>query len=441
MRIISAFFVALIVWISPVLAAIEIKELKTPAGFTVWYVPEPAIPMISMEIGFRGGPLLDPDDKAGATYLMTGLLEEGAGPYDSVAFAKRAEELSASFNFDASTESITISAQFLKDNTDEVVELLRLALNEPNFDDVAFARVKAQVQSIVARRTTDQSDIATDYFNSVAYADHPYGRPFEGTENSVANLTQDDMRAAQARSLAKDRIYIGAVGDFTEDELGAIVDKLFSELPETGGAFPDPIEFAGAPITQVVEFDSPQSIAIWGHEGITQDDPDFFPAFVMNRILGGGGFGSRLTEEVRVKRGLTYGVSSYLASRDFGQFYGGQVASSNDRIAEAIEVIRDEWKRMAEGGVTDEELEDAIKNMTGSYVLRFDGNAQIASILRYSQMDNFPIDYPANRNSFIEAVTKEDIARVAKRLLREEDLFFVVVGKPEGLDAEVVKPN
>ena len=441
MRQIIASLCAFMFSILPALAAIEIKELKTPGGFTVWYIPEPAIPMISLEIGFRGGPLLDPDDKAGATYLMTGLLEEGAGPYDSVAFAKRVEELSASFNFDASTEAITISAQFLKQNTDEVIELLRLALNEPNFDDESFERVKAQVQSIVARRTTDQADIASDYFNSIAYQNHPYGRPYQGTTETVSNLTQDDVRAALNRSFAKDRIYIGAVGDFTEEELGAIVDKLFSQLPSTGGAFPATVAFAGKPITQVVEYDSPQSIAVWGHEGIKQDDPDFFPAFVMNRILGGGGFGSRLTEEVRVKRGLTYGVSSYLASRDLAQFYGGQVASSNENIAEAIDVIRGEWKRMAEGGVTDEELQDAIRNMTGSYVLRFDGNAQIASILRYSQMDDFPIDYPANRNSYIETVTKEDIARVAKRLLREEEIFFIVVGQPQGLDADVVTPN
>ena len=438
MRLITSLLVFFIFTL-PALAAIEIKELKTPGGITVWYIPEPAIPMISLAIGFKGGPSLDPADKLGATYVMAGLLEEGAGDFDAVEFATKLEELSASFEFNSNLESITINAQFLKKNSEASVELLRAAIQSPRFEETAFERVRGQVTSAVNRRQTNPSDIASEYFNSVAYPDHAYGRPYQGTPDTIAALTVADMHDAHLRSMTKDRLYIGAVGDFTEEELANIVDHLFADLPETGADFPEPITFQAAAGTHQLVFDSPQSVAIWGHEGISQTDPDFFPAFVMNKVLGSGGFGSRLTEEVRVKRGLTYGIQSYLAGRDFAQFYGGQVASANEDIAEAIELVRVEWQRMAEGGVTEEELEAAKKNMTGSYVLRFDGNAQIASILRYSQMDNFPIDYPQNRNSFIEAVTRDDIARVAKRLLREEDLFFVVIGQPEGLDAKTIK--
>ena len=419
----------------PLFAAIEIEELETPGGITVWYLPEPSIPMISLAIGFKGGAIFDPAEKAGATYVMTGLLEEGAGELGAVAYAEKIEELSAQFTFDTSRDALSISAQFLKENADEAVDLLRLAVREPRFDEVAFERVKGQVASIVARRATNPDDIASDAFNRVAFAGHPYERPYQGLPETVSGLTRQDIVDAHQRAMSKDRLYIGAVGDFSPDELAKIVDRLFADLPETGPEFPKPVDYAAKPGVEIIEHDSPQSVAIWGQDGISNDDPEFFPAFVMNKILGSGGFGSRLTEEVRVKRGLTYGIYSYLATMDHGHFYGGQVASQNERVAEAIEVIRAEWRRMAEGGVTEEELDAAIKNMTGSYVLRFDGNAQIASILRYSQMDGFPIDYPQNRNSYIEAVTQEDIARVAKKLLKEDELFFVVVGQPEGLDA------
>jgi len=174
---------------------------------------------------------------------------------------------------------------------------------------------------------------------------------------------------------------------------------------------------------------------LWGHSGISQNDPDFFAAFVMNHILGGGSFTSRLTDEVREKRGLTYGVYSYMANMDYANFYGGSVSSANDRIGEALDVIKEEWARMANSGVTQEELIAAKKYMTGSYPLRFDGNSQIAGILTYSQTNDFPINYPQNRNSYIEAVTKKDIARVANRILKAEDIHFVVVGSPTGLGA------
>ena len=185
----------------------------------------------------------------------------------------------------------------------------------------------------------------------------------------------------------------------------------------------------------MVPFDVPQSVAIFGHEGIARDDPDFFAAFVLNEILGGGGFEARLMEEVREKRGLTYGVYSYLVPKDHAALYLGRVSSANDRIAEAIEVIRDEWSRMAEAGVTEEELEIAKTYLTGAYPLRFDGNGPIANILVGMQMDDLPVDYVNTRNAKIEAITLDDIKRVAARVLKPEALHFVVVGQPEGLDS------
>ena len=184
----------------------------------------------------------------------------------------------------------------------------------------------------------------------------------------------------------------------------------------------------------VVEFDTPQSVARFGQPGIARDDPDFFPAYVVNQVFGDPGFGSRLTDEVRVKRGLTYGIGTYLVTQDRSDVILGQVATQNDRVDETIEVVRDEWRRIAEEGVTEAELEAAKTYLTGAYPLRFDGNAPIARILVGMQMEGLPMDYVNTRNDMVRAVTLEDANRVAAELYDPEALHFVVVGRPEGLE-------
>jgi zinc protease len=272
-------------------------------------------------------------------------------------------------------------------------------------------------------------------FNSMVFGDHPYGSAIEGTEESVAALTRDDLIAAHRGALARDRVYVGAAGDISAEELAVVLDKLLADLPETGTPQAEAVTVSTDAGVTVVPFDVPQSVAIFGHEGIARDDPDFFAAFVLNEILGGGGFEARLMQEVREKRGLTYGVYSYLVPKDHAALYLGRVSSANDRIAEAIQVIRDEWSRMAETGVTEEELQIAKTYLTGAYPLRFDGNGRIANILVGMQMDDLPVDYVNTRNAKIEAITLDDIKRVAARILKPEALHFVVVGQPEGLDS------
>jgi zinc protease len=183
----------------------------------------------------------------------------------------------------------------------------------------------------------------------------------------------------------------------------------------------------------VVEQDVPQSVAVFGHKGLMRDDPDFIPAFVMNYVLGGGSFSSRLTEEVREKRGLAYSVYSYLSATDGAGLYMGGVQTANERIAESLEVIKAEWARLAAEGLTEEDLNKAKTYLTGSFPLRFDSNSKIANYLLFAQMEDLGLDYINTRNGLIEAVTLEDVKRVAARLLKPEELSFVVVGKPVGL--------
>ncbi|SLN47177.1 M16 family metallopeptidase [Ruegeria meonggei] len=424
-----AFVIALPAW-----AEIDIKQVTSPGGITAWLVEDHSIPFTALDMRFRGGTSLDEPGKRGAVYLMSGLIEEGAGDMDARTYARELESLAASFGYNASDDSVSISAQFLTENRDQVIELLRTTIHEPRFDQDAVDRVKAQVLSGLRSDQTDPNDIAGRSFAQMAYGDHPYGSEGKGTIDSVSALTREDVVTAYDNVLAKDRLYVGAVGDITPEELGALLDTLLADLPDTGKAIPDRADVTISGGVSVVDFDTPQSVALFGHAGIDRDDPDFFAAFVLNHILGGGGFESRLMQEVREKRGLTYGVATYLVPKDLASVYLGSVSSANDRIAEAVEVIRNEWARAASEGVTQKELDDAKTYLTGAYPLRFDGNGQIAGIMVGMQMDDLPIDYIITRNDKVNAVTLEDVNRVASELLDPDGLHFTIVGKPEGLD-------
>ena len=416
-------------------AEVEIREVTSPGGINAWLVEDHEIPFLALEIQIKGGASLDLPGARGAVNLMTGLLEEGAGDMDARTFQATREGLAASFGFDVYDDSFSVSARVLSENRDEALALLRDALVNPTFDEDAVERVRAQVLSIIASDEKNPNRLASAAFNLAAFGDHPYGSSLNGTVESVGALTREDLIAAHQNVVTRDRIYVGAVGDITAAELGALLDDLLGDLPETSAPLPPDVPFGlGGGIT-VVPFETPQSVAYFGHQGIKRDDEDFFAAYILNTILGGGGFESRLMQEVREKRGLTYGVYTHLVPKENGEMMIGSVASGNDRIGETIAVIRDEWARLSADGVTAEELDGAKTYLTGAYPLRFDGNAPIAGILVGMQMQDLPPDYVINRNALVEAVTLDDVNRVAAELLRPDDLHFVVVGQPVGLES------
>ncbi|MBX2854227.1 MAG: insulinase family protein [Rhodobacteraceae bacterium] len=413
--------------------ATEIQHVVSPNGIEAWLVEERAIPIISIQIGFRGGASRESAEQSGLATLFAGMLEEGAGPYDAAGFAEKVEEVAARFSFSADRDAVRVGASMLAERRDESLALLRLALTEPRFDAEPLTRVKAQMVSGIRQAETDPDRISAKAWFAAAYPDDAYGRSTRGALESVEGLTAEDLQSAQSILLNRSTMKIGVVGAISAEELGPILDELLGGLAnEPLPALPSP-EFAADPGVEVVAFDAPQSVVIFGHEGLARDDEDFIPAYVMNYVLGGGGFASRLTQEVREKRGLAYGVYSYLSPLDRAALYLGGVATANERVAESIDVIKAEWTRLAENGLSEEELDKAKRYLTGAFPLRFDSNGKIASFLVNAQLDDLGIDYIDKRNGLVEAVTVADIKRVAKRALRADELFFVVVGKPEGL--------
>ncbi|MEM7597653.1 MAG: pitrilysin family protein [Pseudomonadota bacterium] len=419
------------------MADVKIKEVTSPGGFKAWLVENHTIPFVALELRFKGGASLDSADARGATNLMTALLEEGSGDLDARSFQRALEDQAASISYDVSDDSVSVSARFLTETKADVLPLLKTSITTPRFDASAIERVRAQILANINADATDPESIAGLEFSKLVFGDHPYGSSEQGTIESVTALTRDDLVAAHQATMAQDRVYISAVGDITEAQLAALLDDLLGDLPATGAPLPGDADINLPGGVQVVDFETPQSTAIFAQPGLARDHPDYFPVFVLNHIVGGGGFESYLMSEVRAKRGLTYGVYSYLADKDGSDLWMGSVASANDRVSEAITVIRDIWQDISEGALTQEQLDDAKTYLTGAYPLRFDSNSRIANITVAMQISDIPIDYIQTRNDKVNAVTLEDLNRVAKEYMDPETLTFVVVGQPENLNSTI----
>ena len=414
--------------------ATEVQRVISPGGIEVWLVEEHSIPILSLRATWRGGGAFDKAGREGTANMAAALIDEGAGDYDSQAFQTRLEDLSVRLSFGAGMDTFRGTLKTLTENTDEAFELLRLAITVPRFDDEPVERIRGQLMVNMSRQIEDPDYLVSRAWYEAAFPGHPYSRPLDGTQETLAAITTDDLRDFVTAQLARDRLYIGVVGDITPERLSALLDSTFGGLSARGA----PIETAntapGAPgKIIVIDRDIPQSIALFGGAGLPRHDPDYYAAYVMNHILGSGGFTSRLTEEVRNKRGLAYGVYTYLEPMDYSAIHIGRVATQNSAVAESLDIIRAELTRMRDNGVTVAELADAKTYLTGSFPLRLDSNGKIASLLVGIQLEDLGIDYIDRRNSYMEAVTLEDVNHIARRLLKPDALQVVIIGKPEGL--------
>ena len=415
--------------------AVEVKRVVSPGGIEAWLVEDHRNPIIALDLSFRGGAALDPAGKEGLANMVSGLIDEGSGDLDSQAFQSRLEDLSIRLSFNAGLDTFEGTLQTLTENRDTAFELLRLALTAPRFDAEPIERIRSQVLAQLRGESENPDRIASRTLRNLFFPEHPYGRPVNGTPETVAALQADDFRQFVAERFARSNLMVGVVGDITAADLARLLDSTFAALPETprDGSVADTEPAAGGDLV-VVERDVPQSVVVFGHGGLKRDDPDYYAAYVVNYILGGGGFSSRLYEEVREKRGLAYSVYSYLNPLDHAALVVGGVGTANARVAESLSLIRAEWTRMATEGPTEQELADAKTYLTGSYPLRFSSSRRIASMLVGMQLDDLGIDYINRRNDYIEAVTLDDARRVAGRLYGPDALTVVVVGQPEGLE-------
>ncbi|WP_373504336.1 M16 family metallopeptidase [Aestuariivirga sp.] len=427
------FSVLALVWASAA-QAFTIQEVTSPGGIKAWLVEEKAIPLIALNFSFKGGSAQEPDGKEGVSEFLTGMMDEGAGDMLSQDFQRKRDELAFKMSFNSGSDFFEGSFQTLSRNSDASFELLRLAITSPRFDAGPMERVRQQFLLNVRSKLQDPQDIAWNAWMNEAMPGDPYARRDEGTEASISAMTPEDLGAVHKRIFNRATLQVAVVGDISAAELGALLDKVFGGLPKqaVGSALPA-AEVQSGPKLKVIDLGIPQSVIVFGTEGILREDPDFIPAYVMSEILGGGSFNSRLTDEVREKRGLTYGVGYGLSPMKRAGLYVGVLQTANANAGQALDVVRDVMAKMAAEGPTQQELDEAKTYLTGSYALRFSTNSAIADQLLGLQQQDLSIDYVKTRNSMVAGVTLDQVKAQAKRLLHPDKLIVTVVGKPEGL--------
>jgi zinc protease len=431
---------ALVACVAPPAGATTIERVVSPGGIEAWLVHESAVPLIAVDFAFVGGAIQDPPGKAGTSVMVASLLDEGAGDFDSQAFHQRLERKAVELNFETERDVIRGSLRTLTENRDEAFDDLRLSLTAPRFDPAAVEIIRGQVLSLVRRAASNPADMARQRWWEIAFADHPYGRPANGTSESVPTITADDLKAYARRVFARENLKVAVVGDIDAEAVKAMLDRVFGALPAkaelTTVASVSP---QGLGRRIVIKFDVPQAVVAFGGAGIARKDPDFMAAYIVNHILGGGAFSSRLYQEVREKRGLAYSVYDSLVWLNHSALFLGGTATRADHAGEALDLIEQEIHRLAQGGPTEAELAKAKAYLNGSFALNLDSSAKIASLLVQLQLDDIGIDYFTRRPALIEAVTLADARRVAKRLL-DGGLLVTVVGRPAGLASTSENP-
>lgn len=411
----------------PVRAEVAFREITSPGGITAWMVEDYTVPIITLAFAFDGGSTQDPDDRLGGAYLLTTLLDEGAGELDSDAFQTRQDEVGLEMGFSVGLDNFSGFARMLAEERDGATELLALAINEPRFDQPALERMRSQVISRIVARSQDPGYAAGRMWNEALFADHPYGRPVEGTEATLSAITADDLRDLHKSIFARDNLTVGIVGALDEATAGALIDQVFGNLPQSPDLVPTHDAQMSFGQELAVDYPLPQTWINLAYPGIAERDDDFFAAYVMSEILAGGSLLSELNVEVREKRGLSYGVSGSLINFDHADAMTISTATRPDQAAEALDVIRDTIASMIAKGPHPEALERTKRYLIGAYPInQLRSSVSIAGAMVGQQRRDLPLDYVDERARRIEAVTADEVKAVAQRIFGAQPSLMLV---------------
>jgi zinc protease len=402
-------------------------------GITLLHSEKTGLPIVTVVVAIRAGAVAEPLEKAGLANLTADLLNEGTKTRSSREISDAIEFVGGSLSTSGGADYVTIALSVLKKDIDLGLDLMSDIILNPAFSAEEFQRRKTAIKNSIIRQKEDPGVIASKAFEKAVFGAFPYGTPTEGTEESLDRIIREDVVAFHQSHYLPNRTIMTVVGDISKKELNSLLGKYMAKWRQAAAKDESLPVLPKREKPEVVKIQKNlvQATIIFGHLGISRDNPDYYAVSVMNYILGGGGFSSRLMDNIRDNRGLAYDVHSYFSANKFAGSFQVGLQTKNEAANIAIGEIFSEIKRIRTEPVTDQELNDAKSYLTGSFPLRVDSNKKIAAFLTAVEFYGLGLDYIDKYPAYIEAVTKEDLLRVAKKYLNTKDYVLVVVGNLE----------
>lgn len=399
-------------------------------GLTLLVASRRALPIVTVNVTVEAGSLWEPEAQAGLAYLTASLLTRGTASLTATQIDEAVDFIGASLSSGADRDSSDLSLSVLRKDLPTGLKLLADVLLHPAFHHGEIARKVQEIRAALRKRQEDPGEVALEAFNELVFGRHPYGRPLEGTDESLSSITRDEVVRFYRDHYSPERTIITVVGDVEPKEITAQLRELFNPWPKRKGAAEragEPVRLRGKAFVKKIDRGVTQANIILGHQGIRRDNPDFYAVTVMNYILGGGGFSSRLVERIREEKGWAYDVHSYFSpGLERGAFQVG-LQTKNENAGPAVGEVLRELRRIRDQGVTDQELADAKAYLTGSFPLRLDTNSKLAGLISTVEYYKLGLDYADRYRTLIEAVTKEEVLRVARAYLTPDQYVLVVV--------------
>jgi zinc protease len=424
-------------------AALAVKEVKSSKGITAWLQEDQSMPIVALAFAWRGGFELDPEDRQGLSMVAADMLTHGAGKWDDNAFTQALQENSISLDFDARRDAISGNLRCLKENLPQAVEMLSASVNAPLIAKDTLERQKAHAATRLKFQLADPDWLLLRMAMRETFAGHPYGKRALGTVDSIKAITVDDVKAWR-KHFARGNLLVTATGAINEAELSKLLDDVFGALPEKTDlpVTPEaPFSVGGKSYHLILPGPQAQLFMEW--QGFKRKDADWYAGEVMDYILGGGSFSSRLMKEIREKRGLTYGVSSNQSSLERAGLFTAQASFMAKNSNEVLKLVNDEVKKISDTPVSADELEAAKDYLIGAYPLQLTSTSAIAGHLLNLRLNNLPVNEEEKRATAIKAVTLGDVKRVAKKIFEKPGAVFWVGPPGDGkkVDDVLQKPN
>lgn len=439
---------ALLMLLSLFFAGTSLADIRKPTrfitknGMTVLLLERKSLPFITVYVSVKAGSLFDPTELPGLGNMTAELLTEGTTNRSAESIAEEIDfvggNLGSSGGIDYSSASLSILSKYREKGFDLLADIL---IN-PSFPESEIERIRSQIKAGIISKEDDPSTIAVEKFNKILFGRHPYSNPAEGNLDSIARIRRDDIQSLHKNFYRPNNTIMAVVGDIQLEELKRLLERYFGAWEKRDIIFPDhpAAKNLEKQTTEILDKDITQANIVLGHLGIKRENPDYHAVYVLNYILGGGGFVSRLMTEIRDNKGLAYSVYSYFNPlKEKGSFKIG-LQTKNESAREAISEVVDQLTKLVEKGITEKELRDAKDYLIGSFPLKFTTNSKIAGYLTYMEVYNLGLDYLDRYPKIIETLTVDDINSAAKKYLNPENYLLVIVGDRDKMGDLPYKP-